>query len=339
MTGISKRVVLAALALLLPGLWAGAMAQDWKPDQPIRIIVPWAAGGATDAIMRILANDITDDLGTPVVVVNQTGARGTVGTKSVMDAPRDGYTWASGGVQDLGTYQVQGLLETAIEDWHIFLIVRNAPVLTVSNDTPFQSVEDVVSYMKENPGQFTVGTSGIPSTAYSAMQAFSDFVGGDFRAVAYDGDAPTMVAVVSNEVQATTQSGPGQAPMIKGSRVRPLAVLADSALEISGYGSIPPITDTYPEFNAPGLVIQVGVFIPKDVPSEVVARIEKLWTEVVANSEAIKKYAADNGSIFSPVTGEAAMEMAKAAVRETAWRMHDAGTTKVSPDTLGIARP
>lgn len=339
MLDLSRRSAIAALALALSGACASAAAQEWQPTEPIRIIVPWSAGGATDAIMRMLAGEITDPLGTPVVVVNQTGARGTVGTKSVMDAPHDGYTWASGGTQDLGTYGVQGLLDTAIEDWHVFLIVRNAPVLTVGNDTPFETVEDVVAYMKENPGELTVGTSGIPSTAYSAMRAFADHVGGDFRAVGYDGDAPTMVAVVSGEVQATTQSGPGQAPMIKGNRVRPLAVLADAPLEIDGYGTIPPITDTYPDFDAPGLVIQVGVFIPGDVPDEVIARLEALWSDTVANSAAIQTYAKENGSIFSPIYGDEAMALAKAAVAETAWRMHDAGATEVSPDTLGIARP
>ena len=337
---LTRRTAVAAVAVLLSGTaLAPAVAQEWQPSDPIRIVVPWAAGGATDAIMRVLASEITDELGTPVVVVNQTGARGTVGTKSVLDAPHDGLTWASGGVQDLGTYAVQGLLDTRIEDWHICLIVRNAPVLTVGPDTPFETVEDVAEYMNENPGELTVGTSGIPSTAYSAMQAFASHVGGEFRAVSYDGDSPTMVAVVSGEVQATTQSGPGQAQMIKGGRVNPLAVLSDTALEIEGYGEIPPVTETYPDFNAPGLTIQVGVFLPRDVPDEVIERIQALWQETVTNSEALQAYATENGSIFSPVCGEEAMEMAKDAVSETAWRMHEAGATEVSPEELGIPRP
>ena len=340
MIEMTRRTAVAGLALLLSGTaLAPAVAQEWQPSEPIRIVVPWSAGGATDAIMRMLAGEITDELGTPVVVVNQTGARGTVGTKSVLDAPHDGYTWASGGVQDLGTYAVQGLLDTRIEDWHICLIVRNAPVLTVGQDTQFETVEDVVTFMNENPGELTVGTSGIPSTAYSAMQAFASHVGGDFRAVSYDGDNPTMVAVVSGEVMATTQSGPGQAAMIKGGRVNPLAVLSDTALEIEGHGEIPPITAIYPDFHAPGLTIQVGVFLPRDVPGEAIERIPALWDEAVKSSEALQSYAAENGSIFTPVCGDEAMEMAQGAVSETAWRMHEAGATAVSPEELGIPRP
>lgn len=339
MLRMTRRAAIAAFAMFATGAAAPAVAQEWTPDQPIRIIVPWAAGGATDAIIRVAAGELQKEMGGNFVVVNQTGATGTVGTKGAMDAPKDGYTWASGGVQDLGTYGVQQLLDTSIEDWHLFLIVRNAMVLSVGNDTPFQKPEDVVAYMKENPGKLTVGTSGIPSTAHSAMQAFTQHVGGDFRAVTYDGDAPTMVAVVSGEVQATTQSGPGQAEMIKGKRVRPLAVLADAPLEMEGYGTIPPITDSYPDFNAPGLVIQVGIFVPKGVPDEVVATLEKVWAEKVANSDTLKAFAASRGSIFTPVSGEAAQEMARAAVAEAAWRMFDTGVAKVSPDTVGIPRP
>lgn len=319
---------------------AGALAaQETWPNEPIQIVVPWSAGGATDAVMRIVATEVSNALEVPVSVVNQTGASGTVGTNAVIQAPHDGYTWASGGVQDLGTYQVQGLLETSLEDWEIFLVVRNAPVLSVSPDSPFQTPEDVAAFMNENPGELTVGTSGIPSTAYSAMQAFQEEVGGEFRAVAYDGDAPTMVALVSGEVMASTQSGPGQAAMIKGERVRPLAVLADTSLEIEGAEPIPAITDFYPEFSSPGVTIQAGIFIPADAPQEVLDRMGELWSNEIANSERLQAYASENGSIFTPVYGEEAKEMARAAVAETAWRMYDGGTTAISPDEVGIARP
>lgn len=339
---MKRRVFLSSTAFAVAALGLSVQsvtAQDAWPSQPIQIVVPWSAGGATDAVMRIVGSEVADALGVPVSVVNQTGARGTVGTNAVITAPHDGYTWASGGVQDLGTYQVQGLLDTRLEDWHLFLVVRNAPVLSVNLDTPFQTPQDVAAFMAANPGELTVGTSGIPSTAYSAMLAFQDHVGGEFRAVAYDGDAPTMVALVSGEVMASTQSGPGQAAMIAGQRVRPLAVLGDQPLSIDGAETIPPITEFYPDFSAPGVTILVGVFVPADVPPDVVARMGEVWDSAIANSEALQAYAAANGSIFRPVWGEEAMELARAAVAETAWRMHDDGATVMSPEEVGIPRP
>lgn len=335
-----RNLMNALLGSVMALPFAGAVAaQEAWPNQPIQIVVPWSAGGATDAVMRIVATEVSNALDVPVSVVNQTGASGTVGTNAVIQAPHDGYTWASGGVQDLGTYQVQGLLETSLEDWEIFLVVRNAPVLSVSPDSPFQTPEEVAAFMNENPGELTVGTSGIPSTAYSAMQAFQEEVGGEFRAVAYDGDAPTMVALVSGEVMASTQSGPGQAAMIKGERVRPLAVLADTSLEIEGAEPIPAITDFFPEFSSPGVTIQAGIFVPADAPQDVLDRMGELWANEIANSERLQAYAAENGSIFTPVYGEEAKEMARAAVAETAWRMFDGGTAAISPEDVGIARP
>lgn len=337
-----KRRFLLSAAVLAMGLGATLQpvtAQEAWPSGPIQIVVPWAAGGATDAIMRILAAEVSGALEVPVTVVNQTGARGTVGTNAVMNAPADGYTWASGGVQDLGTYRVQGLLETDLEDWHLFIAMLNAPVLSVGADSALNSPTDVAAFMTDNPGQFTVGTSGIPSTAYSAIQAFQSHVGGEFRAVAYDGDAPTMVAVVSGEVMATTQSGPGQAAMIKGGRVKPLAVLSDQPLEIEGVEDIPPVTQFYPDFSAPGVTIQVGVFLPEGVPQEVLDRLTQVWENEIANSEALQTYARENGSIFRPMHGEEAMEMARSAVAAVAWQMHEDGTTTVSPDEVGIPRP
>jgi tripartite-type tricarboxylate transporter receptor subunit TctC len=338
---INRRNLMCAISAsaLTAGMASGAVAQEAWPAEPIQIVVPWSAGGATDAVMRIIATEASNALEVPISVVNQTGARGTVGTNAVIQAPHDGYTWASGGVQDLGTYQVQGLLDTAIEDWELFLVVRNAPVLSVTADSPFETPQDVAAYMNDNPGDLTVGTSGIPSTAYSAMQAFQELVGGEFRAVAYDGDAPTMVALVSGEVMASTQSGPGQAAMIKGERVKPLAVLADVPLEIEGADPIPPITDFYPEFSAPGVTILAGIFVPADAPQVVLERMAELWDNEIANSERLQQYAAENGSIFKPVHGEEAMKLAQAAVAETAWRMFDDGTTTVSPDEIGIERP
>lgn len=333
---INRRNLMCAISAsaLTAGMASGAVAQEAWPAEPIQIVVPWSAGGATDAVMRIIATEASNALEVPISVVNQTGARGTVGTNAVIQAPHDGYTWASGGVQDLGTYQVQGLLDTAIEDWELFLVVRNAPVLSVTADSPFETPQDVAAYMNDNPGDLTVGTSGIPSTAYSAMQAFQELVGGEFRAVAYDGDAPTMVALVSGEVMASTQSGPGQAAMIKGERVKPLAVLADVPLEIEGADPIPPITDFYPEFSAPGVTILAGIFVPADAPQVVLERMAELWDNEIANSERLQQYAAENGSIFKPVHGEEAMKLAQAAVAETAWRMFDDGTTTVSPLSL-----
>ncbi len=113
---------LAALAL---GGALPAMAQQWKPTRPINLIVPWAAGGSTDQVTRVTAAELEKALGQTIVIINQPGASGSIGTKSALDAAKDGYTWTAGAAQDLGTYQTLGSLNTSIKDWHLFLNVAN----------------------------------------------------------------------------------------------------------------------------------------------------------------------------------------------------------------------
>ncbi len=111
-------------ALVMAGVflcWGLTHAQDWKPTKPLRIIVPWGAGGSTDQAVRSIVGDLEEALGQKVVVVNQPGGGGAIGTQSVMDAPCDGYTWASGAVKDLGTYIITGTLNTKVQDWHVYL--------------------------------------------------------------------------------------------------------------------------------------------------------------------------------------------------------------------------
>ena len=114
-----------AVAALLAVAAGAASAQNWKPTRPINLIVPWAAGGSTDQVTRVTAAELEKVLGQTIVIVNQPGASGAIGTKSALDAAKDGYTWTAGAAQDLGTYETLGSLKTRITDWHLFLTVAS----------------------------------------------------------------------------------------------------------------------------------------------------------------------------------------------------------------------
>jgi tripartite-type tricarboxylate transporter receptor subunit TctC len=110
--------VIMALCIVL-AVPLSATAETWKPAKPIKLIVPWGAGGSTDQVTRVCAGELEAALGQKIVVVNQPGASGSIGTKNTLDAPRDGYTWTSGAAKDLGTYQVLGMIDTNIRDWKL----------------------------------------------------------------------------------------------------------------------------------------------------------------------------------------------------------------------------
>src|ERR687892_2395143 len=135
------RKTLSALAAVVLGVLAGqASAQDypWKPDRPITLIVPWAAGGSTDQMARIVATELESELKQKVVVVNQPGASGSVGTKGVLEGAKDGYTWAAGAAVDIGGYKVLGLLDSQLKDWHLFFAVANVNTMAVNPNAPFK---------------------------------------------------------------------------------------------------------------------------------------------------------------------------------------------------------
>ncbi len=329
-----KTLVAVAIGMAVSG---AVQAQQWKPSRPINLIVPWAAGGSTDQVTRIAASEMEKALGQTIVIVNQPGASGSIGTKSALDAPRDGYTWTAGAAQDLGAYETLGSLKTRITDWHLFLNVANVAVMSVNPKTPFNSAKDVLDAMKAKPGQISVATAGVTSAGHNAMELISKVTGVKYKHVTYDGGNPAVVATVAGEADVTTQLAVEQADMIRGKRLRPLASVSDRALELEGFGTIQPLSQTLPGFTAP--INYFGIFIPKGVPDEVVKTVEKIWAENISKSEALKKYAVSRGALFAPQFGEAAQKAVFPAVQANAWLLYDGGKAKVAPDTVGIPRP
>src|SRR5512133_2183855 len=322
-----RSVSLAALAL---GVALPAAAQNWKPTRPINLIVPWAAGGSTDQVTRVAAAELEKALGQTIVIVNQPGASGAIGTKSALDAAKDGYTWTAGAAQDLGAYQALGSVNTSIRDWHLFLNVANIQVIGVNPSRPWKNAKELLDDMKARPGQISVATAGVTSAGHNAMDFIVKATGVKYKEVSYDGGNPAVVATVSGEADITTQLAVEQADMIRGKRLRPLATVSDKPLELEGYGTIPPLTQFVTGFTAPANYF--GIFLPKGVPDEVVKTLEKIWAENIPKSEALKKYATSRGALFNPLFGEAAQKAVFPAIQANAWLLFNGGKAKVSPD-------
>ncbi len=329
---LAGAVASVALLLATPG-----EAQQWKPTKPITIIVPWAAGGSTDQVTRVTAGELETALGQKVVIVNQPGASGSIGTKNVLEAPKDGYTWTAGAVQDLGTYVVLGMLDTKLSDWSLYLNVANVPVVGVNPQTPYQDLKQLLDAMKAKPGQIKVATAGVTSGGHNAMEAIARATGVSYRHVTYDGGNPAVIATVGGETEVTTQLAVEQAEMIRAKRIRPLAVVGDRPLELEGYGTIPPASQVVANLRLPANYF--GIFVPRGVPAEVTATLDKLWNDKISKSEALKKYANSRGALFAPAAGADALTRAMPAVQANAWLMFEAGKAKLSPETVGIPRP
>jgi tripartite-type tricarboxylate transporter receptor subunit TctC len=331
-----------ALVLFLAGAMLFATAQKeatgmWKPTKPIQIIVPWGAGGSTDQMTRVVAGELEDKLGQKIVVVNQPGASGSVGTKNALDAAHDGYTWAAGAAADLGAYKVRGLIDTTLDEWVLYLTVANVSVMSVNADEPYEDFGQLLQAFKDKPGQIPVATAGQLSAGHNSMIAIEKYTGIQYKHVTYDGGNPAVIATVAGECVAVPQLAVEQADMLAGGRLRALAVLDDKPLELEKYGSIPPITKWIPDFE-PG-PNYFGIWIPKDAPQEVIDTFGKLWDDVMENSDALKKYAASRGAVFDPSWGEEAQKKAMPYLSIIAWNLQNAGETVMSPAEVGIPKP
>ena len=326
----------AASTLAVP-----AVAQDysWKPDRPINIIVPWAAGGSTDQVTRVVAPILEEALGTEVVVVNQPGASGSTGTQAALEAPRDGYTWTANAIANNATYAITGLVEdTSIEDYRIYLHVANVPVVSVNADAPYQDFNELLEAMKS--GDVTVGTAGVNSSGGMALAAIKEASGDELagaRMITYDGGNPAVIAAASGEVVATTQLAVEQTEMIRAGRLRALTVLSNQPLEVEGIDPVPPITEFVPDF--PVAADYFGVFIPVGAPPEVYETVDRVWQEHVMNSEALKSYATERGAVFAPSYGDDALAQAMPVVISEACARVTRGEAVLDPSEIGITCP
>ncbi len=333
---MKTKLMQALFAALVAAALSAPAAAQWKPTKPINIIVPWAAGGATDQVTRVAAGELEEALGAKIVVINQPGAAGSIGTMNALNAPRDGYTWTAGAPKQLGTYPVLGLANTKLDDFHVFVSVTQVPIVSVNPNSPFQNMQQLLDAMKASPGTITFATAGNTSSGHIAAEAISKATGLKYRHVTYDGGNPAVISTVSGETQVTTQLASEQAEMIKGKRLRPLAVVGNKALEIEGYGTVPPITNWVK--GLPSVDTAFGIFIPKGAPAEVAATVEKVWAEKIANSEKLKAYSKGRSVLFSPMAGKAAHDAVWPTIVTDAWIINEAGMAKVSPEKLGIPK-
>jgi putative tricarboxylic transport membrane protein len=333
-----KGLLSALLGCATGVLATTAVAQDyaWKPDRPVSIIVPWAAGGSTDQMARIVATELEAELKQKFIVVNQPGASGSVGTKNAVEAAKDGYTWAAGAATDIGTYRVLGLLDSGLKDWHLFFAVANLTAIAANPNAPFKDFGQLLEALKTGGANVPIATAGLSSAGHNFMESVKAAAKIDYKHVTYDGGNPAVLATVSGETPAVAQLLVEMSEMIKAKRLVPLAVLSEKPITLEGFGEIAPTTKWLPTMPAP--MNYFGIWCARGTPENVVKTMGQVWDKKIKNSEALKKYAAARSALFTPIYGDEAEKESFKMVRYSAWLYFDGGKAKVSPDTLGIPR-
>ncbi len=269
----NRRLVTAFIAAMGAGggLLAplGALAQDW-PKRPIKLIVPYSAGGPTDALARMLAERMGQALGEPVVVENRAGAGGTIGVNATLNAAADGHTIALVAPGPLaGMPNLTKTSYSAGDIEYLTLVARIPSVLVVNAASGVDSVEALVKMAKADPGKLNYSTAGPGTTPHIAMELLKDQAGIDLMHVPYKGAAPAVTALIGGEVQATMVDLLPVLPHVASGRLKVLAT--------AGSTRAPQLPDvpTMAEKGLPGVAMETtyGIVGPKGIPAAVLGRI------------------------------------------------------------------
>lgn len=223
MTKITRRAALAGASILSFG--GAARAQARFPDRPIRLIIPWAAGGPADSGFRILAESVSRRLGQPVVVENKGGAAGVLGALALQDAKPDGYTISQ---MHMGVLRQPLLNKSLTYDplkdlTYILQITGFVMGVVVRTEAPWKTLPELLAYAKANPGKLNWGTLGIGSTQHLAMERIGMAQGLAWTHAPYRGTADTLRALLGGEIDFASESS-GWAPMVQAGKLRLLAV-------------------------------------------------------------------------------------------------------------------
>jgi len=275
-----RSIAQAALILGFSGLVHAAY-----PDKPIKLIVPYPPGGATDVIGRILAKNLGESLGQQVLVENRSGAGGNIGAEAVAKATPDGYTLLMGAVTShstMATLEKGKLRYDILKDFAPVMIVGSVPLVVVVNpNVPVRTLKGLVDYAKANPDKLNYASSGAGAPQRMGAEIFQKEAGIKITHVPYKGSGPAMTDLVAGQVNMMVETVPAALPFITAGQLRPLAVT--TAKRISMLPDVP----TTAESGMPTLEVSstFGVLAPAGTPMPIVDQLNSAIAKLLINPE------------------------------------------------------
>jgi tripartite-type tricarboxylate transporter receptor subunit TctC len=290
----TRRAALGAIAAAAAVTALPAAAQGNYPNTPITIVVPFAAGGTTDILARVVGQALGTELGQPVVVDNRAGAGGNIGAQFAAKAPADGYTLFMGTV---GTHAInQSLYKKLpfdpIKDFAPLTRVAMVPNLLVANPgKPYKNVKELIAYAKANPGKVNFGSSGSGSSIHLSGELFNSLAKVQMVHVPYKGSAPAVTDLLGGQIDVMFDNMPSAIQHVRAGKLRPLAVTtAKRSPEL-------PDVPTVAEAGVPGYEATswFGMFAPAGTPAPVVTKLNLALAKVLSDAD-VKKKLAEQGA-------------------------------------------
>jgi len=328
---------LAILSVLFISTSSFAAEEKW-PTRPITIYIGYAPGGGMDMMGRILSEEMRKTLGVAMPVVNMTGANSAIAMDHVYKQPKDGYT-LFGISSAVSTFPATGLSKLTYKEFGMIgLVFDTLPTFSVPWDSPIKTAKDLIEEFKK--GNLTGSNSGIGGMWHVPQLIVMNTLGAKFKAVPYEGGAPSAMAVAKKEVDFGTSDLSEALTVINSKMVRPLFVFDDKPFNLEGFGVIPPITEFVPQIKdklSAGKGFR-ALGYAKGIPQD---RIKKLIDafKIAMASDAVKNF---GKKTLLPLNGTVGADADKVWENQTqvqAWLLYDIKEAKKNPQELGIPRP
>jgi tripartite-type tricarboxylate transporter receptor subunit TctC len=260
---------LAAGAAALPGVSLFAWAQAY-PSRPVRIVVPFAPGGSTDIIGRLIGQRLSERLGQQFIIENRPGAGSNVGTEAVVNAPPDGYTLLLVGASSaINVTLYEKLNFSFLHDIVPVAGIVSIPfIMAVSPSFPAKTVSEFIAYAKGNPGKVNIASGGNGTAGHLSGELFKMMAGVNMVHAPYRGEAAALTDLLGGQVQVMFATMPASIEYIKAGKLRSLAVTA--ATRLDALPNVPPVGDFLPGYEVSAWQ---GVGAPKNTPAEIIAKL------------------------------------------------------------------
>jgi tripartite-type tricarboxylate transporter receptor subunit TctC len=285
-----RRLVVATLAAIVSiAMSIGAARAQEYPSRPIRLIVPFAAGGGTDTLSRIFGQVLAEELRATVVVENVGGAGGSIGTGQGAKAAADGYTLVTATPSIAINPHIQKTVPyNVLRDFAPVVQITTSPVvLVVSKDFPVASVGDLIALARAKPGAISYGSAGIGSFTFLAAELFKALAGVDLTHIPYRGTGPALIDLIAGRIQVQFENAPAVLGQIRNGELKAIALgTAQNSAILPG---VPTIAATVPGYEASSWL---GLLAPAATPRPIVERLNAAINKALADDAIRKRLAA-----------------------------------------------
>jgi tripartite-type tricarboxylate transporter receptor subunit TctC len=300
---MSKRRIVLAASIAAIAFHSGLVAAQAYPTKPIRLIVPFAPGGTTDIVARVVGDRLGRELGQPVIIENRAGGGGTIGADFVAKAPADGYILGVATVSTMATNPATNpkMPYDSVKDLTPILNLVNVPNVMTVNPTkiPAKNIKEAIELFKKSPGKYSYASSGSGGISHLDGEAFKVMTGTFIVHIPYRGSGPALNDTIAGQVDAQFDNLPSSLPHIKSGKLKALAVMSEKRVE-----SLPDV----PTFAEAGLkainnMAWYGLVGPVSLPRDVVQKVHAAAVKTL-NDPDIRKRLADGGSYVDGGTPE-----------------------------------